>query len=342
MTSSPSVIGRRALPSWVTHLAALTLAFVPSASPFLAQAQQPPGKAARIGYLSVRAGPAPVDEAFRQGLRDLGYVEGQNIVIEYRYADFQPDRASALAAELVCLEVDVIVSTGGSTPALAAKRATTTIPIVFEAGEPVGTGLVTRLDRPGGNLTGLDNFTGELNVKRLQFLKDVVPHVSRVAVLVNPRTIPTTGARLKDLKDAARALRVQLHVREARESQEIDYAFTAMAKERPQALLVMNDPMFWVERKRIVDLAAKYRLPGIFQSREFAEAGGLLSYAPSFADIFRRLATYVDKILKGAKPGELPVEQPTKFELVINLKTAKTLGLTVPPTVLLQANRVIE
>jgi len=336
------VIGRRALPRWVTHLAALALAFALFASPFLAQAQQPPGKAARIGYLTARSGPPPIDEAFRQGLRDLGYVEGQNIVIEYRYADFKPDRAAALAAELVRLKVDIIVSAGGSTPGLAAKRATATIPIVFDAGNPVESGLVTRLDRPGGNLTGVDNFTGELNVKRLELLREAVPRVSRVAVLVNPRTGRTTGARLKELEDAARALRVQLHVREARESQEIDHAFTAMARERPQALLVMNDPMFWVQRKRIVDLAAKYRLPGIFQSREFAEAGGLLSYAPSFADIYRRLATYVDKILKGANPAELPVEQPTKFELVINLKAAKTLGLAVPPTVLLQANRVIE
>lgn len=326
----------------MTHLAALALAFVPFACPVLAQAQQSPGKAARIGYLTARSGPAPVDEAFRGGLRDLGYVEGQNLLIEYRYADFKPDRASALAAELVRLEVDIIVSTGGSVPALAAKRATTTIPIVFDAGNPVESGLVARLDRPGGNLTGVDNFSGELNVKRLELLKQAVPRASRVAVLVNPRTGPTTGARLKELEEAARALRVQLHVREARQSQEIDPAFTAMAAERPEALLVMNDPMFWVQRRRIVDLAAKYRLPGIFQSREFAEAGGLLSYAPSFADIYRRLATYVDKILKGAKPTELPVEQPTKFEVVINLKTAKALGLAVPPTVLLQANRVIE
>jgi putative tryptophan/tyrosine transport system substrate-binding protein len=312
------------------------------AAPLAAEAQPAPGKTARIGYLSWLAGPSYLEEAFRQGLRDQGYVEGQNIAIEYRWADFKPDRAAAFAAELVRLPVDIIVSTGGSIPAFAAKRATTTIPIVFNSGSPVENGLVTRFDRPGENLTGIDSFASELNVKRLQLLKEAVPRVARVAVLVNPQTGPATGARLKELEDAAKALRVELQVQEARAFQEIDHAFTAIARERSQALLEMNDPMFWTQRKRIVDLAAKYRLAGIFQSREFAEAGGLLSYAPSFADILRRLATYVVKILKGAKPADLPIEQPTKFELVINLRTAKALGLTIPPSLLQRADQVIE
>ena len=310
------------------------------ALPVATAAQPPTGKTTRIGYLAFRSGPSHLEEAFRQGLRELGYVEGHNVAIEYRWADFKPDRASTLAAELVRLKVDVIVSTGGPIPATAAKRATKTIPIVFTTGDPVATGLVASFHRPGGNLTGVTNFTGDLNVKRLQLLTEAVPGVSRVAVLVNPGT--TTGALLKELEDAARALRVKLQVLEVRERREIDHAFTAIAREQPEALLVMNDTMFFEQRGRIVDLAARYRLPGIFHSREFAEAGGLLSYAPSFADIYRRLATYVDKILKGAKPADLPVERPTKFELVVNLKTAKALSLTIPPSILLQADQVIE
>jgi putative ABC transport system substrate-binding protein len=228
--------------------------------PLAAETQPPPGKTARIGYLGFASGPSPSDEAFRQGLRELGYVEGKDIAIEYRWADFKPDRASSLAAELVRLNVDVIVSTTGSESAQAAKKATKTIPIVFEASDPVGSGLVTRLDRPGGNLTGVDNFIVELNPKRLELLKEVVPGVSRVAVLANP-AIPT-ASRLKVLEGAARSLRVKLYVLEARERQEIDAAFAAMARERAEALLVMNDPMFFTQRQRIVDLAAKHRLPG--------------------------------------------------------------------------------
>jgi putative ABC transport system substrate-binding protein len=326
---------------WRSRALSALLALGLVAAPLAAQAQPTPGKTARIGYLSFRSGPSHLEEAFRQGLRELGYVEGQNIVIEYRWANFKPDGASTLAAELVRLKVDVIVSTGGPVPALAAKRATKTIPIVFIAGDPVGVGLVTRLNRPGGNLTGVDAFAGELNVKRLDLLKGAVPGVSRVAVLANPAS-PATARRLKELEGAARALRVKLHVLEARERQEIDAAFTAMARERAEALLVMTDPMFFPQRERIVDLAAKHRLPGIFEQREFAEAGGLLSYAANLADMYRRLATYVDKILKGAKPADLPIEQPTKFEFVINLKTAKTLGLTIPPPILFRADHVIE
>jgi putative ABC transport system substrate-binding protein len=309
--------------------------------PRTAGAQPPSGKTARIGYLGFHSGPAPLDEAFRQGLRELGYVEGQNISIESRYADFKLDRVSVLAAELVRLKVDVIVSIGGPIPATAAKSATKTIPIVFETGDPVAAGLVTRLDRPGGNLTGVDNFFAELNPKRLELLKEVVPSISRVGVLANPAN-PATARGLKMVEGAARALRVKLQVLEARERHEIDAAFAAMARERAEALLVLTDPIFYAQRGQIVELAAKRRLPGIFSFREYVEAGGLLSYSTNVADLRRRLATYVDKILKGAKPGDLPIEQPTKFELVINLKTARALGLTVPQSILLRADQVIE
>jgi putative ABC transport system substrate-binding protein len=307
----------------------------------LAAHAQTPRKTARIGYLSFRSGPSYLEEAFRQGLRELGYFEGQNIAIEYRWADFKPDRASVLAEELVRLKVDVIVSTGGGISATAAKRTTETIPIVFTAGDPVGVGLVTRLNRPGGNLTGISLLAPQLNPNRLELLKGAVPGVSRVAVLANPVNLSTAEA-LKELEGAARALRVKLQVLTARERQEIDTAFATMARERVQALLVTSDPMFLAQRERIVDLAAKHRLPAIFGWRESAEAGGLMSYATNLADMYRRLATYVDKILKGAKPGDLPIEQPTTSELVINLKTAKALGLTIPPSLLGRADRVIE
>jgi len=323
------------------HLGALVLVLAFLLGPLPAQAQQPSAKTARIGYLSFSAEPSHLDEAFRQGLRELGYVEGQNIAIEYRWADLKPDRASTLAVELARLKVDVIVTTGGRIPAIAARKATEMIPIVFAVGGPVRFGLVARLDRPGGNLTGLDNFFDELNVKRLELLTEAVPGISRVAVLANPAS-PATGWRLEDLDAAARTLGVKLDVRQARETEEFDHAITSLARERPGALLVMNDPMFLDHRQRIVDVAAKHRLPGMFAFREFVEIGGLVSYAVNLADIYRRLATYVDKILQGAKPGDLPIEQPTKFELMINVKTAKALGLTMPPPLLLRADRVIE
>jgi putative tryptophan/tyrosine transport system substrate-binding protein len=319
----------------------ITLTLGLLAAPLAAQAQPPPGKTARIGYVTLRSGPSFLEDAFRQGLRDLGYVEGHNIAIEYRWADWQLDRVAALAAELVRLNVDVIVSTGGGHTALAVKQAVTTVPVVFTAGDPLGSGLVARLDRPGGNVTGVSVFSVELNAKRLELLKAAVPGVSGVAVLANPAN-PSTGAALKELEGAAQALRVTLHVLEAREPQEIDDAFAAMGRERVEALLVVADPMLFVQRERIVALAAKHRLPGIFEWREFVEAGGLLSYGANIADMYRRLASYVDKILKGAKPGDLPVEQPTTFELVINLKTAQALGLTIPPHILFQATEVIR
>jgi putative ABC transport system substrate-binding protein len=302
--------------------------------PLAAPAQQPSGKPTRIGYLSPRSGPSYLDEAFRQGLRD-------NIAIEFRWGDWKPDRIAALADELVRLKVSVIVCTGGSTTILTAKHATRTIPIVFTVGDAVMSGVVTRLDRPGENLTGINLLTMQLNVKRLELLKAAAPRITRIAVLANPKNLPTPRT-LKELEDAAPGLRVKLHVVNARERQDIDAAFVAMAKERAEGLVVLSDPMFFAQRERIVDLAAKYRLPGIFEWREFTEAGGLLSYGANIAEQYRRLATYVDKILKGARPGDLPVEQPTKFELVINLKTARTLGLTIPQAVLSRADHVIQ
>ena len=309
--------------------------------PLAAQAQQASGTTARVGYLSSRFGPSRADEAFRQGLRELGYVEGQNIAIEHRWADFKPDRASTLAAELVRLKVDVIVAAGGPLTALAVKNATKTIPLVFVAGDPVKLGLVASLSRPGGNMTGINIFTSELNVKRLELLTQAVPKVSRVAVVANP-TNPRTAEALKELERAAPALRVKLDVLEARERQEIEAAFAAMARERLKAFLVMTDPMFSSQSERFANLAAKHRLPGIIQVAEFAEAGGFMSYGTDVADIYRRLATYVDRILKGASPADLPVQQPTKFELVINMKTAKALGLGLPQSLLLRADQVID
>jgi putative ABC transport system substrate-binding protein len=310
------------------------------AAPLGAEAQQAPAKVARIGYVSLRPGPTHLDEAFQRGLRELGYVEGQNISVEYRYADWNPNRVSALAEELVRLNVDIIVSVGGNVAALAVKKVVKAIPVVFTSGDPVAIGIVARLDRPGANLTGVNLLTTELNPKRLELLRAAIPGVARVAVLANPAA--PNAKVLGDLHAAARSLGVKLQVVDARSPQEIDQAFSAMVRERAGALLVLANPMFLAERERIAGLVSKNRLPAIFEQSEFAEAGGLLSYGASIADMYRRLATYVDKILKGAKPGDLPVEQPTKFELVINLKTAKALGLTIPPSLLARADQVIE
>ena len=305
-----------------------------------AGAAQPSAPVPRIGYLSPRSGPSFYDEAFLKGLRDLGYVEGQNIAIEYRWANWGPDRLAAFAAELVRLKVAVIVSTGGGTPTLAAKQATQVIPIVFDSADPVGIGLVPSLSRPSGNLTGINILTTELNAKRLDLLKAAIPGASRIGVLANPGPPAYQSAR-RSLEEAARALTVQLHVEEVRNPSEIDRAFYAMTRARVEALLVVNDPMLFAQRSRIVDVAAKAHLPGIYEWREFAEAGGLMSYGANLAAMYRRLATFVDKILKGTKPA-VPIEQPTTFELVINLKTAKALGLTLPQSVLARADEVIQ
>ncbi len=272
----------------------------------------------------------------------LGYVEGKNIFIEYRYAEGKLDRLPDLAAELVRLKVDVIVIAGGTPPLLAAKNATRTIPIVFAAGaDPVGSGFVTSLARPGGNITGLSLVAPELSGKRLELLKETVPKVSRVAVLLNP-TGAAIGALSAETQVAAGSLGVQLQLLEARSPDELDPAFSAMMRERASALVVTQDAMFIDNLTRIVSLAAKSRLPAIYPNSEYVDAGGLMSYGTIINDLYRRAATYVDKILKGRKPADLPVEQPTKFEFIVNLETAKQIGLTIPPNVLARADRVIK
>jgi putative ABC transport system substrate-binding protein len=306
---------------------------------------QQAAKIARIGYLSLdTATSAGNREAFLQGLRDLGYVEGRNVVIEVRDAEGRNERLPALAAELVALKVDVIVAP--STPgAMAAKQATKTIPVVFTAlSDPVTSGLVTSLARPGGNITGVSFLAPEQVGKRLERLKEAVPGVSRVAVLWQPGDVPETTAKnlLKEAEVAARALGVRVQFVEARGPADFGRAFSEMTKAHADALSVLTSAKFFNERRRLVDLAAKHRLPAVYPWREGADSGGLMSYGPNVADLYRRTAFYVDKILKGAKPGDLPVEQPTKFELVINLKTAKALGLTIPPSLLQRADQVIE
>ncbi len=325
-----------------TFMAMLTGGIV--AAPLAAEAQQA-ARVARIGWLGDNPAATPhLRVAFRQGLRDLGYVEGRNVVIEYRDAEGKLERLPALAAELVALKVDVIVAP--NTPAaLAAKQATRTLPIVFTtAPDPVQSGLVTNLARPGGNVTGLSILAPELIGKRLEQLTQAVPGVNRVAALWQPGALGerTDKDNLKAAEVAARALGVRLQFVEARGPADIDRAFSEMTRARAGGLTVLSTPMFGSERRRLVDLAAKNRLPAVYQFREYVDAGALMSYGPDLADLYRRAATYVDKILKGAKPGDLPVEQPTKFELVINMKTAKALGLTIPPSVLLRADEVIQ
>jgi putative ABC transport system substrate-binding protein len=314
------------------------------ATPLAAGAQQV-GKLPRIGFLSLTS-PSdrpPLLAAFRQRLRELGWVEGQNIVIDYRYAEGRVDRLPDLAAELVRLKVDLIVAAAGTQAATAAKNATGTIPIVMIAvRDPVGTGLIASLARPGGNVTGVSGSAGlEWVAKQLELLKETVPNIRRVAILSNPDNAYHQFA-IREVNVAARSLGVQLQLLEARGPNEFDGAFAAMAKERVGALLVLSDAVFSFHRTRLADLAARSRLPAAYGVRESVEAGGLMSYGPSFLDSYRRAATYVDQILKGTKPAELPVEQPTKYELVINMKTAKALGLTIPPSLLARADQVID
>ncbi len=326
--------------SAVTRLAGAALLLL--ALPLSAEAQ-PAGKVQRIAFLSSGSSkaPSPVLEGFRQGLGELGWVEGQNIVIDYRFADGH-DRLPALAAELVRLKVDIIVAL--ATPATAvAKNATGTIPIVMiGAGDPVGSGFIASLARPGGNVTGLTYSGAGMAIfgKQLELLMEAVPKVSRVAILSNP-TNPNHPAWMKEIKDAGRSLGVQLQLLEVRDPAEFDGAFAAIAKERAAALLVVADSMFIVHRTRLANLAAKSRLPSLGY-RELVKAGGLMSYGPSLPDLGRRAATYVDKILKGAKPADLPVEQPTRLDLVINLKTARALGLRIPQRLLVRADQVID
>ena len=308
----------------------------------LAQAQQP-AKVPRIGYLgggSRSSYPARI-EVFRQGLRELGYVEGKNIVVEYRYAEGKADRERELAAELARLKVDVIV-TGGPTSTRAAKEATVTIPIVMaQDGDPVANGFVASLARPGGNITGLSTLAPELSGKRLELLKEIVPKLSRVTVIGNS-TEPSNAQLLREMELAAGALKVKLQYLDVLSSKDIETAFRAAAKGGADGVVMLGSAVFNSHRKQIVDLAVKSRLPATYTRPEYVEDGGLMTYGPSINDLFRRAAAYVDKILKGAKPADLPVEQPKKFELIINLKAAKQIGLTIPPNVLVRADRVIR
>ena len=314
-------------------LATVLLATVPPT-----QAQQPK-QVYRIGYLSSNLSQRRID-AFRQGLRDLGWVEGVTINIEYRIADGQIDRLPALATELVHLKVDVIFAMSENA-AQAAKKATRTLPIVSVSADPFGSGLVDSLARPGGNVTGLANFTSELSGKRLELLKEVIPQISRVAVLWNP-DVPGAARRMKEAEPAASSLGIKLQPVAVRVQNDFEQAFSTMKKTRAGAFFPLRTVIIQKQLEQIVALAAKNRLPAMYDAREFPEAGGLMSYGTTLADLDRRAAIFVDKILKGTKPSDLPVEQPMKFELVINLKTAKEIGVTIPPNLLVRADRVIR
>jgi ABC-type uncharacterized transport system substrate-binding protein len=307
-----------------------------------ADAQQPK-KVPRIGFLTAASASSQTVrlEAFRRGLMDFGYFERKNISIDYRFAEGNLDRVPSLAAELVQLNVNIIV-TGGGTSTRAAKEATLTIPIVMGFdNDPVGNGFVASLARPGGNVTGLSTLAPEISGKQLELLKEIVPKLSRVGVL-GSSIAPGNPQALKEIKLAAGAFGVKLQYLEVRDSNDIETAFRAASKARADAVLVLPSPITLSQRKQIADLAAKSRFPAMYWATEFVDVGGLMSYSVSFTDLFQRAATYVDKILKGSKPADLPVEQPTKFELVINLKTAKQIGLTIPPNVLARADRVIR
>ena len=285
---------------------------------------------------------SPFMAAFRQGLSETGYVEGQNVAIQYRWAEDRYDRLPALAADLVAHKVDVIVTSGGVTSALAAKNATSTIPIVFEIGvDPVERGLVASFARPGGNLTGVTILTAELNPKRFELLSELVPQAGVIALLVNPNNASAERV-IRDVQEAARAKGVQLDILKAGAEDEFETAFASLVQLQAGALLIGNDPFFFSRRDQLVALAARHAVPAMYEWREFAAAGGLISYGTSLAGMNRRAGAYVGRILAGARPADLPVQQPTNFELVINLKTAKALGLTVPQSILARADEVIE
>ena len=319
------------------------LALGVAAAPLAAEAQQA-GKVYRIGYLSTptRESVEHGLQAFLRKLRELGWVEGQNLTIEYRWAEGNVERLPDLAAELVRRKVDVIVAPAGSA-ALAAKNATSSIPIVMIfPSDPVEMGLVASLSRPGGNITGTTLTPGpEIFGKQLQILKETIPHASRVAILSNPAD-PSFATQVREVEATARSLRIRLQHVEARGPEEFDNAFAAMAQERAEALLVAGTSTFLAHRSRLAELAVKGRLPTMYSFRENVEAGGLMAYAVNMTDFIGHAAVYVDKILKGAKPADLPIEQPTKFELVINLKTAKALGITIPQSLLLRADELIQ
>jgi ABC-type uncharacterized transport system substrate-binding protein len=323
--------------NWLAVVFAVGLILAP-----LAVEAQPAVKVPRIGLLmGGSSGRDSRVEAFRQGFRELGYIEGQTIAIEWRFAEGQEARLAPLVAELIRLKVDVIVTDGNQATG-AAKSATKTVPIVIASdSDPVGMGTVASLARPGGNITGLTNFLTGLSQKRLEVLRDALPGISRVGIIWNPEN-PQSGSSFQEAQIAARALGLRVQSLEVRGPGDFEGAFQAATKGRAGALSVLSDALMFAHRTRVLALAAKHKLPTIHTQSLWVEAGGLMSYGTHFPDLFRRAATYVDKILKGAKPADLPIEQPTKFELVINLKTAKALGLTIPPALLLRADRVIE
>ena len=324
---------RAAVPSILVVVVLLVVAVMTEAQ----QAKKVP----RIGYLAASSSGENNEKAFRQGLRELGSVEGQNIVIEWRFAQGKPDQVPRNAAELVRLKVDVIV-TGGAEDTSAAKAATSSIPIVMtNETDPVGTGLVASLSRPGGNITGLTSLSSELRGKLLELLKETVPQLSQVVALQGPGTL-SSEVTLKETEVVAQSLGLKLQSQVAKEPDDLNRAFEAISKAHTEALIVTGGPFATAQRKRIVEFAAKSRLPAIYYRREFVEDGGLMSYNANRNDLARRAATYVDKILKGAKPADLPVEQPMKFEFIINLKAAKQIGLTIPPNVLVRADKVIK
>src|SRR5712691_2729563 len=330
-------------PEVAMRLATIAAALVLFSAPLAVEAQQP-GKVYRVGVLTNKASdPAEARrwQAFRSGLRERGWIEGENILIEFRGAEGNSARLPELAADLVRLKVDLIVARS-SMFVQPAKEATSSIPIVFVVhADPVRTGHVTSLARPGGNITGLSNLMTDLGPKGLELLSSAVPVAKRIAVLWNPDT-PSHTPALKAVEEAARTLRVQLQAVGARTASELEGAFATMARARAQAVLVLGSPIFFTERQRVAELAITHRLPTMLDASDYVEAGGLMSYSPNYDDLYRRGAVYVDKILKGAKPADLPVEQATKFELVINIKTSKALGLTIPQSVLVRADHVIQ
>ena len=313
---------------------------VVAALPLEASAQS---KIPRIGFMgnSTAALEANLLDAFREGLRELGYEEGRNIIIEYRWADGKYEQFPVLVAELIASKVDVIV-TAGTPAALAVKKATTAVPLVMVAvGDPVGTGLVPSLARPGGNLTGLSSIAPDLEGKRLQLLREVVPALSHVAMFINSLN-PFHVSSMKQARDAAQTMGIKLQLHDIRKSEDLDDAFAAIQKERPDALLILADRVFLHNRQRIVDFTIEQRLPNVNAYKELVEVGGLMSYGPSYEDMHKRAAIYVDKILKGAKPADLPIEQPSKFTFIVNLKAAKALGITVPSQLLGLVDQLIE
>ena len=313
------------------------------ANSVIAAAAQPAGRTVTIGYLGNSSPSLESDlvEAFRNGLRQLGYVEGRNLILKFEWAEGQQERHSALVRELVRLKPDVIL-TAGTPGTLAAKQATQSIPIVAAlVGDPVAAGLVLSLAKPGGNVTGLSGLTPELDGKRLELLKEAVPKLSQVAVLRNPNNLVTT-INWKAMQLAAAVLGVKLQPVDARDPNDLDLALAKIKAAHPDGLAIIADRFLFTYRASIVQFVVTNRLPGIFPYREFAQEGGLMAYGPDYAEMYRRAATYVDKILKGAKPGDLPIEQPTTFELVVNMKTAKALGIKIPNTILMRATKVIE